>query len=253
MPDITVPDILPYLLAILGLLLLWQLHNMQVQTGRIKTVDSWDRAGIRLFLHVTPEDSHACLACREANGMAFLPVVVASHKFRPLAKTCTNPGGCRCLLIGLHGAWAEAELVQKELKELGGRLHLSRTKLSGLVEGAQAQPAGAMVDQISLTALEAVRAEGRNLDQAIEHYHFVIEHAANERDQAFLVPAYLRLADLLEQRARLDEALTLVDQFFSKQADMQPPHAPTDAQRSQMSLRKTRLMAALKQGGHVAG
>jgi predicted negative regulator of RcsB-dependent stress response len=121
------------------------------------------------------------------------------------------------------------------------------------VEGAQAQPAGAMVDQISLTALEAVRAEGRNLDQAIEHYHFVIEHAANERDQAFLVPAYLRLADLLEQRARLDEALTLVDQFFSKQADMQPPHAPTDAQRSQMSLRKTRLMAALKQGGHVAG
>jgi len=104
MLDITIPDILPYLLAILGLLLLWQLHNMQVQAGHIKTVDSWDRSGIRLFLHVTPEDSHACVACREANGMAFLPAVVASHKFRPLAKTCTNPGGCRCLLVGLYGA-----------------------------------------------------------------------------------------------------------------------------------------------------
>lgn len=253
MLDITIPDILPYLLAILGLLLLWQLHNMQVQAGHIKTVDSWDRSGIRLFLHVTPEDSHACVACREANGMAFLPAVVASHKFRPLAKTCTNPGGCRCLLVGLYGAWAEAELVQKELKQQGGRLHLSSTRLASLVEGAQARRAGVTADQISLSALEAVRAERSNPDQAVEHYRFVIENATKERDLAFLVPAYLRLVDLLEQRGRLDEALKSVDQFFSKQAEIQPPHAPTDAQRSLMSLHKTRLMAALKKSGHIAG
>lgn len=252
MSHIAIPDIVPYLLAILGLLLLWQLHHMQVQAGRIKTVDSWDRSGIRLFLHVTPDDSHVCLACREANGMAFLPTVVASKKFRPMAKTCTNPGGCRCLLVGLYGAWAEAESVQKELKGTGGRLHLSQARLAGLVEGAQARRTGVTADQISLSILEAVRTEGNNPDQAVEHYRFVVENAAKERDCAFLVPAYLRLADLLEQRGRMDEALDLVDQFFKKQTDLKPPHAPTEAQRSLMSLHKTRLMTALKKTGQTA-
>ncbi len=252
MSHITIPDIVPYLLAILGLLLLWQLHRMQAQAGRIKAVDSWDRSGIRLFLHVTPEDSHACLACREADGMAFLPTVVASKKFRPMARTCTNPAGCRCLLVGLYGAWAEAESVQKELKDNGGRLRLSQTRLSGLVEGAQARRTGVAADQISLAILEAVRAEGGDPDQAVEHYRFVVENAAKERDRAFLVPAYLRLADLLEQRGRPDDALDLVDQFFKKLPDL-TPQAPTDAQRSLMSLRKTRLMAALKKSQAAGG
>lgn len=88
---ITIPDIVPYLLASLGLLFLWQLHSLQVRAGRIKAVDIWNRSGIRLFLHVTPEDSHACAACREVNNTAFLPKVVASMKFGPLTKPCTTP------------------------------------------------------------------------------------------------------------------------------------------------------------------
>ncbi len=125
--------------------------------------------------------------------------------------------------------------------------------MDSLIEGAQARRTGVTADQISLCILGAVRAESADPDQAIDDYRFVIENATKERDLAFLVPAYLRLADLLEQRGRLSEAHDLVDQFFKAQGEMKPPHVPTDAQCSLMSLRKTRLMAALKKRGQVTG
>ncbi len=250
MPHVTLPDVFPYLLAILGLLLLWQLHDIQVRAGRIQVASAMDRSGIRWFLHVTPMDTHACVACRAANGMAFLPSVVAARKFRPSAQTCTTAAGCRCLLVGLSGAWPEAERVLAQLNAGGGRLQLSGERLDKLLAGAQGAAGGNAADKAPLNMLLALQAESHHPQTAIDAYRMVLEQATKERDAPLLVPAYLRLADLLERTGKQADALEVTDRFLSayggKPGMPQPAHAPTEDQRTFMSLRKTRLMAAAR-------
>src|SRR5919204_5452337 len=135
MPNVNMPDVLPLLLGILGLLLVWELHSIQVRAGRIKAVNIFDRSGVKLFLHVTPDDAFACTACKEVNRTAFLPKTVASKKFKASETPCSNPAGCRCVLIGLHGAWAEAQRIQIQLLN-GGRVHLSAEEFGKLLDGA---------------------------------------------------------------------------------------------------------------------
>jgi hypothetical protein len=247
MPDLTLPEAMPYLLAILGLLLLWLLYKSQILAGRVKAADPRDRSGVRLFLHVTPADTHVCPACRVAKGMAFLPNVIASKQFRPMDRTCTNPAGCRCLLVGLYGAWPEAERVRAQLGKYKGRIKLSNEEFDGLVDGSQGRRAGIVADQVSVAILEALRAEGSNPDLAIERYRFAVDNAKRERDLGFIVPAYLRLTDLLEQRGHLADALDAVERFSIACGNMKEgADLPTEAQLALMSLRKTRLLAALK-------
>ncbi len=250
MPHVTLPDVFPYLLAILGLLLLWQLHAIQVRAGRIQVASAMDRSGIRWFLHVTPMDAHACVACRAANGMAFLPSVVAARKFRPSARTCTNAAGCRCVLVGLSGSWPEAERVLAQLNAGGGRLQLSGDRLDKLLAGAQGAAGGNAADKAPLNMLLALQAEDSQPQAAIDAYRLVLDQAKKERDLQLLVPAYLRLADLLEQTGKQTDALEVTDRFLSayssKPGMPQSAHAPTEDQRTVMSLRKTRLMAAAR-------
>ena len=82
---------------------------------------------------------------------------------------------------------------------------------------------------------------------AIKCYRFVSDHAQADRDLAFVVPAYLRLSELLEQFGRKDEALAVADQFLKAYGDREKhPHGPTEEQRSLMSLRVTRLLTSLQ-------
>lgn len=250
MPHVTLPDIFPYLLAILGLLLLWQLHDIQVRAGHIKVAGAMDRSGLRWFLHVTPMDTHACAACRASNGMAFLPAVVAAKKFRASAQHCTNAAGCRCLLIGLSGSWPEAERTLAQLKAGGGRAKLSAEHIEKLLAEAQAKGAGLAADQVAVNMLAALQIEGSQPQAAVEAFRFVLDQAKKERDLPLLVPAYLRLADLLERTGKQAEALAVADRFLSlyspKPGAPQPAHGPTEDQRTFMSLRKTRLMTLVR-------
>jgi hypothetical protein len=238
------PDSLPYLLGILGMLLLLYLYRMQVKSGAIKTAASAaERSGIRMVLSVTPNDSHACQTCQKANGLAFLPAVIVEQKFRHPNVTCTNPGGCRCLLVNLSGAWPEAESVLRAVKANAGRLRLPPERFRALIKGAQARRTGIAADKMSVAMLEALQVEGEHPDQAIERYQSVIT-ATKERDLPLVVPAYLRLIDLLEHKgkSRAGEALKLVNQFLTAYPQPGLPHGPTQDQLTQMSLRKTRLM-----------
>jgi hypothetical protein len=241
MPNISMPDVLPYLLGVLGLLLVWELHNIQVRTGRIKAVGLFDRSGIGLFLHVTPDDSFACAACKEVNRTVFLAKTVASKKFKASGTPCSNPAGCRCVMIGLHGAWAEAQRLQIQLLN-GGRVHLSAEEFGKLLDGAAARPAGVPADQVSLSMLQGLRDEGTQSERAIERYRFVIDHAKTDMEKTLLIPAYLRLSDLLDRLGRQPEALSVVDQFMKLFERKDGPPKPTEAQLSSMELRKTRLM-----------
>jgi tetratricopeptide (TPR) repeat protein len=241
------PATYPYLLGILGLTLIWKFHDMQVKAGRIQAKDFWARSGVRLFLRATPNDSQACTACRETTNMVFLPGEVASKKFKPQEKPCTNPVGCRCLMVGLYGGWAEARLALEQLKQQSGRVRLSDDDLKGLVEGAQSARAGASADRMSIRMLNAMRAEGNNPETAIAHYRYVVSRAEEDRNLAFMVPAYLRLGELLEKSGKAAEALEMVERCLRDYGDKKKgPDAPTEAQRTALNTRKNLLAAKVK-------
>ena len=241
---IELPDTYPYLFAILGLVLIWKFHAMQVKAGRIKAKDIFERSGVRLFLRTTPNDSLACQACRETNNLVFLPGEVASKKFKPQEKPCTNPSGCRCLMVGLYGGWAEAGRVLGKLKQKGGAIRLTDEEMKSLVEGAQEARAGASADRISIRMLHAMRYEGSNPEATIEHYRYVLSHADEDRDLLFIVPSFLRLSELLERTGHSEEALDMIERCLKDYGEKKKgPDAPTEAQRTLLANRKSRLTA----------
>ena len=244
--NLTIPEFIPYLLAVLGLLFIWQLHDIQVKAGRIKAADILNRSGLRFFVHVTPDDASTCPSCRDAHGKVFLPAAITAKKFSALASPCKNPDGCRCILVGLYGAWNEALRLLKKLGQSTGTLHLSPAELDGLIDGATARPAGIGMDRLSVAMLEAVRADPGNPDLAIERYRRIIETAKQERDLPFVKPSYFRLCDLLEKQNRTSEALDIVDRFMRTFGEGQGRQAATSVQLESMSLRKTRLSAVVR-------
>ncbi len=245
--DVQLPDTYPYLIAILGLMLIWKFHDMQVKAGRIKAKDFWERSGVRFFIRATPGDAQACLACKETTNLVFLPNLVLSKKFNPQDKPCTNPGGCRCVMVGLYGGWAQALSALALAKKSGGRGRLSDAELKALIEKSVDARAGASADRISLRMLNALRAEGSQTDTAIEHYRYILSHAEEDRDLALMVPTYLRLSELLEKSGKASEALNLVEQCLKDYGEKKKgPDAPTEAQRAALNTRRNLLAAKVK-------
>jgi hypothetical protein len=241
--NLHVPDFIPYALAILGLLLIWKLYTLQVQAGRIQAIDIWDRSGIRMFIHATPCDHMACPACHEAHGVVFLPWLVAQKRFKAIPSPCTNPSGCRCLLVGLYAGWPEAQTVFGRLKEQGGTIRLAEEELTAFLKDPWQRSGGLSVDQISLKLLRAFLDEGSDPEAAILGYRYVIEHAEEERDSPFLIPSYFRLSDLLERRARPADALPVVDRFLKI---YDKTVLATESHLAMMKARQVRLMMILK-------
>jgi hypothetical protein len=73
------PDVTVYLMAILGLLAVWQYYQMQIMAGRILAVDIFDRSGIRMYVYVTPHDDHICVTSVVNRGR---------HEFQPHTAGC---------------------------------------------------------------------------------------------------------------------------------------------------------------------
>ena len=251
--DIQISDIIPYFLSVLGLLLVWQMHEIQVQAGRIDAMDFWVVSGIRIFLYGTPCDPSACRACRSSHGMGFLPAFVASKTFREQIPKCTNPGGCRCLLVGLYGAWAEAEQARKQLKWNRSKIQLSDDQLQLFVEGGKTRRAGFSADRISLILLEAMQLEKTEPKAAVNRYRFVVEEAQEGRDLPFVISAYLRLSELLESVGEDQEAREVVQNFLERyrrrrrglKLRRRERYRPTEGQLAVMSTRLTRLEARI--------
>ena len=245
--QIQLPETYPYLMAVLGLTVIWKFHDMQVKAGRIKAKDFWETSGVRLFLHATPGDAQACLACKESTNFVFLPGLVASKKFTPQDKPCTNPSGCRCVMVGLYGGWAQAVSALAAAKKNCGKTRLSDSEIKTLIDKSSEGRAGASADRISLRMLNALRAEGSQAETAIEHYRYILSHAEEDRDLALMVPTYLRLSELLEKSGKASEALDLVEQCLRDYGEKKKgPDAPTEAQRAAMNTRKNLLAAKVK-------
>ncbi len=251
--DIHIPDLIPYFLSLLGLLLIWQMHEIQVQAGRIDAMDFWVVSGIRFFLYGTPCDTSACRACRSAHGIGFLPAFVASTSFREQIPKCGNPIGCRCLLVGFYGAWSEAEQARKQLKWKTSKIQLNDDQLQLFVEGGKTRRAGFSADRISLILLEAMQLEKTDPKAAINRYRFVVEEAQERRDLPFVISAYLRLSELLESVGDDQEACEVVSNFLERYHRRKrglrlrrgERYRPTESQLAMMTTRHTRLEARI--------
>jgi len=248
-------DLLPNLLAILGLLMTWELHDLEVRAGRIQPRDILDLSGLRslvkshgrvhMYVYATPKDGVACPACQAASGSIFSPTALRRKNFKPSDSSCINPEGCRCELIGLVGNWPEGDELRKTLRESGEAISLSELEMEEFLNSGGAVRSGSVQDRLGLYMLEAMHAEGTNPQFAISRYRS-LTHAKDGEDHPFMVPAYLRLSELLEREGNFAAALSVVEEFSKTIRHKPAPHGPTRMQNKFMSVRMIRLIRTVK-------
>ncbi len=244
-PEVTLP-----LIGILGLLLVWQYHQAQVLTGRIYALDFWDITGVRMFIHVTTGDGRACEGCQGANGTVFLPSVLTQKDFSTLAHPCSNDAGCRCLILGLYGGWPEADRLIHLLRTQSRRkpYRLSHHEVLELFDGPWHRSVLATGDRLTIHMAQAQLDEPEDVESSVVLYRTIVEQAKGARDLRLLVPAYLRLAQLLEERGRPEEALTVVQRFEKRFPQKRKAfYYPSDGQRAVMAKKKFQLLSHLRQ------
>jgi hypothetical protein len=235
-------------MAILGLLVVWQYYQMQIMAGRILAVDIFDRSGIRMYVYVTPQDDHICEVCTASHGCVFLPSQVAKKRFSPHTRKCQRSTPCTGVLVGLYGAWLEArgvlEHVRKHAKT--GGIHLSSEELRALVSGQWERCISADTDRLGIHLIEAFSYEKINPEVSIEGYRYVVNEVKEVRHLMFLVPAYLRLTQLLLQAGEEAEALETIERFEGRfPSTKRGPHFPSDEQREIMRTKKALLLTGL--------
>jgi hypothetical protein len=239
-------DVTLYLVAILGLLVLWQYYQMQIMAGRILAIDIFDRSGIRMYVYVTPDADDICEVCAAANGRLFLPSQVAKKGFSARGGKCTRPTTpCLGVLVGLYGGWLEARGVLEQLRanKKEGSRKLSAEELRALVNGQWERCISAETDRLAVHMIQAICSEKLDRAVSIVGYRYVVEEAKEVRHLSLLVPAYLRLVPLLAQTGEVAEALELIERFERRfPATKRGSHFPTERQREIMATRKTHLI-----------
>ncbi|MEY4527741.1 MAG: hypothetical protein RL768_1460 [Nitrospirota bacterium] len=246
---IEIPDMTLYLVAVLALLVIWQYYQMQIMAGRILAVDIFDRSGIRMYFFVTPDDDHVCEVCSVATGRVFSSSQVAKQSFTPLNGTCKRAVPCASVLVGLYGGWLEArgvlERVRANFKRRKG-VQLSPEELRAMVNGQWERSISADTDRLGIHIIEAMCYEKVNPQVAVSGYRFVVDQAKEIRHLMLLVPAYLRLTQLLIRSGEAAEALELVERFEARfPTNKRGPHFPSEEQREMMRTKKTQLLKGL--------
>lgn len=235
-------DLLMYLIGILVLLLIWQFYKMQITAGRILEVDIFDRSGVRMYLYATPNDEQTCKACSAVNGRVFLPSLITKSDFTPLEAPCMKPTPCTGVLVGLYGAWLEARSALDRLRSSRkqGHIQLSAQEFREVLDGPWERTVGAETDRLSMYMLSAMTYENSKHDVAIGNYGYVIEHATAIQHLMLLVPAFLRITQLLVRGERWAEALKLIEQFEARFPNIESGrHFPSSKQRELMRITKT--------------
>lgn len=243
--DMQFSDVTPYLVAILGLLVVWQYYQMQVMAGRILAVDIFDRSGTRMYIYVTPDDDHICEVCAASNGRVYSPTQVAKKGFSPIGGKCKRPSPCPGVLVGLYGGWLEARGVLERLRAnlKKGGIQLSDEELRAMVNGQWERSISAETDRLGIHMIEALCYEKINQGVSIAGYRYVTEEAKEVRHLMLLVPAYLRLVQLLVRSGESGVALEMIERFESRfPTTRRGPHFPSEDQREIMKTRKTHLI-----------
>jgi hypothetical protein len=247
---IVLPDFLPYLLGIFGLLVLWQCYQLRVMKGRILAIDIFDRSGTRMYLYAVADDQQACEVCRSAHGTVFPPSEVMKRKFSPIKGRCKTPGRCIGFLVGLYGAWPEANQIVERLRLSRKRepIQLDEDELREMILGPWERSISANTDRYGIHVLEAVLGDCTNPSPAMEKYRDTLEYAKEVRHLPLIVPAYFRLVELLTRQGQTAEALHFIEQFEKRyyKGKKSGPYAPTEKELGLMTLKKSHLKNAAR-------
>lgn len=233
-----------YLFGILALLGVWFFHQIQVRYGRIQAIDVFDRSVERFYLYVLPNDRPSCPICVQSQGRVFLPSVVGKIGFSPLDGPCSGTVPCQGLLVGLYGGWLEARQVVSRLQQASKKhpVRVSSEELCALVKGDWSKSISADTDRIGVHLLEGWCFGKNDMPVAIEGLRYVVDRTKEARHLSYVVPAALRLMDLLLKAGREDEARLLIEQFESRfPADRQDIDGPSFAQRKTLQEMKSLL------------
>ena len=237
-------DLLPHVCAILALLLLWQYHQIQVLTGRIQATDIFDRSGIRMYLFAVPDDDLICPSCRDALGLVCLPSKVAEDDFTPLKTPCIASAKCMIVMVGLYGGWLEARRVVEKVRaaKKEGSIQLTPTEFAGLLKGNWEGSLSAATDRLAVIMVKALTSEKTNPAAASTGYVQVIQEAQEVHDLPLVVPAYLRLTDVLTRQGHPEEAMQVIQEFENRYPrSKKGPYFPHETQRGLMAIKKNRL------------
>ena len=203
-----------------------------------------------MYFYVTADEDHICEVCSEANGLVFSSSQVAKRSFSPLGGKCKRAVPCVSVLVGLYGGWLESRGVLERLRanlRSEKEIQLSPEELRAMVNGQWERSISADTDRLGIHIIEAMCYEKINADVAIAGYRFVVEQAKEIRHLMLLVPAYLRLTQLLIRTGEAAEALELVERFEARfPTNRRGPHFPSDEQREMMRTKKTQLLKGLQ-------
>lgn len=233
-----------YLFGIVALLALWLYHQRQVRSGRIQAIDVFDRSVVRFYLFVVPETRASCPACQQAQGRVFLPSTAGKMGFSPLEGPCTGAVPCQGVLVGLYGGWAEARELVSHLQRSPRKRppRLSSDEIVRLARGAWRKSISADSDRIGMYLVEGWCLSKSDLASAIEGLRYVIDRAKEARHLSYVVPASLRLMELLLQAGRDDEARAAIKQFELRfPPDRHEVDGPTFGHRVALKDMKARL------------
>src|SRR5438128_6621732 len=256
-----IPEEVPSLLAVLGLLFCWELHDVEIRQGRIKPQSiiayliplriELPTVGARptLFIYMARNDPRACRLCRAAHAHAFSGRTPweAGTRIR-----CEDPLGCRCVIIPLEGRWPAAKQLSDRLNSQRGPVQLSEQDIRDLIH----QGRGGKItenDHLALRHMSDVLLEEQHPQAALSWYRQALAQATKGHHTLICAAAYLRSAEFLEQSGHSKDALQVTRDFFRAFTQKESDRFLTKPQYDGMVARQNRLIRSLLYSSNESG
>ncbi len=224
-----IPEEVRSYLAVIGLLLCWKLHALELRRRRAVTS--------QFFICFSENDPQTCTQCR----MAHLHVYSG-----PMAREvglrihCSNRLGCRCALIPITRQWPVAKRLRRRVnRSKSGSLLLSDQDLQALLHEGESL---SNHDRFAQTLLRAMLAEETNPEAALQTYRQIIAQALDASIALQQAAAYMRLARILERSGDLSEALQVTRACVKAFSDKERYCLLTKPQYNGMLARQSRLI-----------
>jgi tetratricopeptide (TPR) repeat protein len=216
-------------LAVLGLLLCWKLHAIELRhRGAVTT---------QLFLCLSENDPETCAQCRMAHLCVYSGRMAREVGLRI---HCSNRLGCRCALIPITRQWPVAKRLRKQMKRgEGGSLHLSDEDLQALLHEV-----GNLSnhDRLAQSLLRAMLAEDKNPEEALQTYRRIIAQAPETSIALQQAAAYMRTARILERSGDVGQALQVTRACVKVFSEKERYILLTKPQYNGMLARQSRLI-----------
>ncbi len=268
-----IPEEVPSLLAVLGLLFCWELHDVEVRQGRIQPKNlqvyliplrtelsslrielptlriELPTVGARptLYLYMARNDQRTCRRCRAAHAHVFSGRTPweAGARIR-----CDDQLGCRCVIIPLEGRWAATKQLLNELNSQRGPVQLSEEDIHNLIrQGRNGKIADH--DDLALKLLSAMLLEETKPQAALNYYNQALAQATDPT--LIRAAAYLRSAEFFEQSGHFEDALQVTRNFFKEFTDKERDCFLTKPQYDGMVARRNRLIRSLMRSADTRG